>query len=305
MMSLKMSLAAGIAAVLVLFCVGAARAQDFPGIDELKVDAGFSAWPGKGGPLKRGLNFQPSDYPILSGFVIAGSELVVDFRNLGIVRIIRLERGSEAIDLLIGVASGSTDNGQELFLRSTIAQREAPFLDSLQRGDSIGITIGDLNFVPLSATASDVMGVVYFIRNNVFCGLIDGRPDAPTTVDMKALAAAIDARIQTMPDLSSSGFNSLRPVISEFSPVMSSLPAREGASTTLNVVISNPPDPATGMPEPFTRLFFSDGNFTIEDTGTVVTVRPSDALGTLPIELLAINASLQFSTQTTSITVTP
>jgi hypothetical protein len=39
----------------------ASRAAEPPGITNLKAEVGFSTWPGKGGPLKGGLNFQPSD----------------------------------------------------------------------------------------------------------------------------------------------------------------------------------------------------------------------------------------------------
>jgi hypothetical protein len=277
--------------------------QDAAVINQLKADLAFSTWPPVGGgPLKRGLNFQTSDYPALAGFSVAADSLVTDYAAFGLIRKLELVRGGEQLAVSIGVALGSTGNGHELFLRAGPGNQELVYADAYERGDALGIPVGDLNFISQDAIPPDVGGYIAFLRNNVVCILRNASPGNPLSVDLRQLAAAMDARIMLQPNLNAAQFNAGRPDIQTFTSNAATLQAMEGVSTTLNVLVV---DHTTPTPEPILRSFQADGNFTIVDNGTTVTVSPTSALGLLPIELFASNASLQFRTATLNIFVTP
>ena len=287
--------------IAILGLAQAVYGQDDTYINQLKAELGFSTWPPVGGgPLKRGLAFVLSDYPSLAGFVITGDSLVTDFATYGLIRQVELTRGSEQMDISIGVGPDSTTNGHELFIRSGPASQQLAYTENFQRGDPLGLQIGDLNFISQDATPPDVGAYIGFMRNNVMCILRNATPDGPLSVDLGQLATAIDAKIMAQPDLTPAQFDAGRPDIVTFTSADTTLQATEDASTTMNVVVVDHTTP----PQPVSRTFQSDGNFTIVDTGTTVTVSPTSTLGLLPLQLFASNPLLQFRTATLSILVT-
>ena len=266
-------------------------------IQALKTTAGFSSWPGKGAALKRGLNFQPSGYSQLTGFATASDLTDTAELTFGIGRALVLSNGDRQLTIQIGVAFGSTDNAQELLLR-TLAASQSDFSSSWQRGDP-GLTVGDLNFVRMGGTASNNWGgAVAFVRNNVMCLINDENPSQPFTA-LASLAAAIDGNIQAQPNLTSVQFNALRPQVLQFSPASSTIAS--GGSTRLNISIV---DPAS---DPFTIEVSTDGslNVTPGDVPLNVTVQATGITGLIPINLLVVDASLLFSTAQTTVQVTP
>jgi hypothetical protein len=285
--------------ILFLFAVVDTHADEDPYITSLRAASGFSSLPGKAGPLKKGLDFRSEDYPMaLTGFAQVSSELVSSFTDLGLLRVVRLARGSEVLEITIGVTHTATDNAHELLLFNEFTATQMSFVDRFKRGDP-GIAVGDFNFISAGSTASNFGGYIAFVRNNVLCVISDDSASGPSTVDLISLAANIDSRIQSLPDLTPIQFDSLRPLISVFSPTLGTLSAGLGTVTTLNVSVSDP------VGETLVRQFSSKGGFVIEDTNTSITVHPTYVLGMVPIQLIVINASLQFSTASTAIDVIP
>jgi hypothetical protein len=85
------------------------NAQEDPEITKLKSFFAFNAWPGQNGPLKQGLSFNVPDYSSLSGFSISSDETDVSRLSLGLLRKLTLVRGSEILNLVIGVAIDCRD----------------------------------------------------------------------------------------------------------------------------------------------------------------------------------------------------
>ena len=245
----------------------------------------------------RDLNFDVADYPSLSGFSISSDVTDVSSLSLGLLREITLVNGSQILNLVIGVAIDSTTNAQELLLDTQLADREINVEETMQRGDLNGITVGDLNFVPLGATTTALGGPISFVRNNVFVAISDGSPDNPSTVDRFALATAIDAIIQAEPNLSLSQFNGEKPVIT-LVPASNSLSG--GASTAVTITVTDP----TNDSGPISRQFLTEGNLTVQDNGTGLTVSPYSTTGANNLKVVANNIFLQFGISTVTFTVT-
>jgi len=275
------------------------NAQQDPEIARLKSFFAFNAWPGQNGPLKQGFSFNVPDYSSLSGFSISSDETDVSSLSLGLLRKLTLVSGSQILNLVIGVAIDSTNNAQELLLGSQIAGRQGDVEVELQRGDLNGITVGDLNFVYTRATTTSLGGAISFVRNNVMVAIWDGSPDNPSTVDLFALATAIDGKIKAQPNLNLSQFNGEKPVIN-LTPASTSLTAVEGASTTVAISVTDP----TNNSGPISRQFLTGGNLTVQDNGTTLAVSPNSTLGANGLQVIANNSFLQFSTATVTFTVT-
>jgi hypothetical protein len=281
-----------------LMFAGFAQAQN-PYVTSLENTLGFSSWPGQGGPLKQGFAFQLSGFPALSGYTLASDDIPLTTLSLGVIRNLTLANGSQAIDLSIGVAPASTNDAHTLFL-NTLLTLQLDVGATFMRGDLNGIPVGDLNFVYQGATTGNVGGYVGFMRNNVMIAITDANPDNPTTVNLYQLATAIDSMIVAMPSLTVTAFNASTPLITMFSAPSSSLQAAEGVSTTVTVAYSDP----TGSSGPLSRQFIANSNLNVTDTGgPTVTVSAGSTLGTVPLELVVINAYLQFSSQSISFTV--
>jgi hypothetical protein len=275
-----------------------ANAQEDPYISLLRVQSGFDTLPGKAGPLKKGLVFVVSDYPQLAGFSVVRDDFDAEMKNLGMMRRLELTRNSEVLDVTIAVAHTSTDNAHELLLLAELALSQASFIATMKRGDQEGVAIGDFNFVAKGTTTSDLEGYIAFVRNNVLCVIRDGRPDSPSTLDVKGLAADIDTRITFLPELTPAGFDALRPIVTAFSPADSTLVAEEMSSTTLTIAVSDPSGEAVK------KQVSAEGKLQIDTTVDPIRISPTDAIGVIAIELIAINESLQFSTAQTVVTVT-
>lgn len=275
------------------------NAQQNPEIARLKSFFAFNAWPGQNGPLKQGLSFNVPDYSSLSGFSISSDVTGVSSLSLGLLRTVTLVRGSEILNLVIGVAIDSTNNARELLLDTQLADRQIDVEGELQRGDLNGITVGDLNLVLIGATPTSLGGAISFVRNNVMVAISDGSPDNPSTVDRFALATAIDAKIQAQPNLSLSQFNGEKPVIN-LTPASTSLTAVAGASTAVAITVTDP----TNNSGPLSRQFVTEGNLTVQDNGTTLTVSPNSTFGANNLQVVANNIFLQFSTAAVTFTVT-
>jgi|GEM_PF-3407525 len=259
---------------------------------------GFNSWPGKNGALKKGLRFVPGEHPELAGFFILQDELYERRSDLGIVRRINLSRNPQAsgnnevvrIDIL--VAHTSTVNVHELLLWIALTNTSiGP--SHWSRGDSKGISIGDFNFVHgLNDTQ------FAFARNNVGCSIWSY---SNAGVDVKALAAAIDAKIVALPDLTSAQFNALRPTISEFSPVRPIIIGNDDA-TPLSISIH---DPASEALRTTLRTAHALNDRSTEmqlpDLTQPVTVSRAEN-GRQPVSLITVNQSLQFSVAKTFVT---
>ena len=283
--------------VEMLFLSLTAGAAEHRYITTLRTESGFATWPGKGGPLKKGLNFLPSDYPDLAGFSIVSEDFLDGKRDLGLFRKIRLSRDNEILTLVIGLAHTSTDDAHELLLLHELALSQMDFAVRLKRGDSSGVQVGDFNFVLTAATPTDLKGYIAFVRNNVVCVIKDVSPANPSNVDLRQVAVDIDAKITTLPNLTPTEFNTLKPNITAFSPANDTLVV--GSSTTLNIAVSDPSG------ERIRRKLSSAGKLQIDTSVDPVRIRPTGVIGVIPIELIAINDSLQFSTAQTSVTVMP
>jgi len=285
--------------VVAVFCIAHASAQEDRYITSLRIESDFATWPGKGGPLKKGLIFRVADYPDLAGFSIVSDDLDDGMKNLGIVRKIRLSRSNEILNITIGVAHTSTDNAHELLLLGKLAPSQMPFVDRLKRGDGNGVDVGDFNFVLKDATLTDLQGSISFVRNNVLCIIRDGRPENPSTVNVQQLAADIDARITTLADLTQKEFDILRPAITAFRPVDATLVAEEGSATALHIRVNEPSGETVQL------KFSSEGKLEIDTSMDPVHISPTHVFGRILIELIAINDSLQFGQAETSVTVIP
>jgi len=288
--------------VVVVFLISHANAQqpqEDRFITSLRTQSDFATWPGKRGPLKRGLIFLVADYRDLAGFSIIRDDLDDGMKNLGMVRKISLSRSSEILDITIGVAHSSTDNAHELLLLGELALSQMRFVDRLQRGDGNGVDVGDFNFILKRARLTDLQGYIAFVRNNVICIIRDGRPDNPSTVNVQQLAADIDARITALPDLTPEEFNTLSPGITAFRPVDDTLVAEEGSFTALNIAVSAPSGEVVKL------KFSSEGKLEIDTSIDPVRISATHVFGVIPIELIAINDSLQFGQGETSVTVIP
>ena len=288
---------AGIAACLI--SMGAASAQPAGFVATLKAESNFSSWPGQGGALKQGLNFQPANYSALAGFTVVSDTYNLNYIAYGLIRTLSLANGMGTLSVTIGVGVDSVSNGHELFLRSSAGSRDLDYFDALTRGDLNGVAIGDLNFVPFGVTPSNLQGEIAFMRSNMFCALADS-PDSPSGVSLGALASQLDASIMALPDLMPSQFDADAPVIDAFSPASTTLSVGEGGSTTVTIAVTDP----TGNSGPITRQFLDGGNLDVTDSGgSTVTVSATSTLGALPLELVVINSYLQFSSQSIKFTV--
>jgi hypothetical protein len=280
-----------------LICFGAAQAQNADWVSRLKTEANFPSWP-TGGAVQ-GFNFQPAQYLALAGFSISSDTLTTDYLGYGVFRTVTLSNGSGSLTLKLGVGVGTGVNGHELFLRSDFTDRDLDLFDDLTRGDLLSVnpvSIGNLNFIPLNANASNLGGYIGFMRNNVFCVLADN-VDSPSGVNFSTLANELDSGIQAQ----SGAINYAPPVVS-FSPVSTTLSASAGGSTTATVSITDPTDKSG----PIQRQFLNGGTLDVQDSGgPSVTISATTATGSFPLTLVAINAFLQFNTYTVTFTVIP
>jgi hypothetical protein len=283
-----------------IFFASSAIAQSAGCIAFLKSQSNFASWPGTGGPLKQGLNFKPSDYPALTGFSISTDEIRVDVTAFGIIRSVQLTNGSAVVSLTIGVGTSSVANGHELFLRADATDRDQNYFRAYVRGDP-SIDIGDLNFASPDAVPGAVGAFIAFLRSNVFCIIADN-PGVPSGINLATLATQLDNAILGLPDLSAPDFESKRPIIVSFSPATTVLSASAGDSTTATISLSDP----TGNSGPLTRQFDDGGNLDVTDTGGLtVTIAATSTTGSVPLTLVAVNAFLQFASNTQTFTITP
>jgi hypothetical protein len=281
---------------LTLFFATSLAADDYDdAIAALKTTAGFSSWPGKGGALKKGLNFQLATYPQLAGYTAVADDTNPVDLDFGILRTLTATSGEIQLKVQIGVAFGSTDNAQELLIRS-LAASEMDFSSAWQRGDP-GLTLGDFNFVAAGGSAANEWGgAIAFVRNNVVVILTNINPTHPAT-GLGALATALDLAVYTKPDLTPVQFDALRPAVLQFAPAASSIVA--GTSTALNISITDPSG------DSFVEEVTSDGSVDIVTQGAQTIVNATNVTGPIPINLLVVDASLLFTATQTSLTVTP
>lgn len=278
----------------------AAHAQDPAYFATLQAESGFSSWPGQSGPVQ-GFNFQVGQYPALTGFSATSDTLSLDYLTYGVMRIITLSNGAGALTLTMGVGGGSVTNGHTLFLTSYPTNSDLDYFSVFVRGDLLAtnpVTVGDLNYIPANADATNTQGYLSFMRNNVFVTIEDSL-NLPSGVNVLLLAAELDAAIQTQ---GTGPFTYAPPVITTFLPATTTLSASAGGSTTATVSITDP----TLNSGPITRQFQTGGNLTVVDSGgPTVTIAATSTTGSLPLTLVAINAYLQISTATVTFNVTP
>jgi hypothetical protein len=211
------------------------------------------------------------------------------------IRTLFLRAGDREVDAKIAVAFGSTDNAQELLVRM-LAVSQLGFSSLWQRGDP-ALAVGDLNFVALGGTAAnDWGGSIAFVRNNVAVVLSNFDLTRPV-IGIAALAAGLDTVITNEPDLTAAQFNALRPQVGRFAPAVPSL--MSGQSTTMNVSVTDPSG------DPLQLQITSDGSVDVIASGGQTTLRSSSVTGSIAINLLAVDASLLFTTAQAPLTVTP
>jgi hypothetical protein len=278
--------------------IGAADAQSANYLATLKGETSFPSWP-PGGAVQ-GFNFQPSQYLPLSGFSVISDVLTIDYLTYGLIRTFTLGNGSGSMTVKIGVGVGSTANGHELFLRADATDRDQDIFDILVRGDLLtpnAFILGDLNFIRGDSTPPALNGYVGFMRNNVFC-ILEDSPQTPTGVNLGSLAAQLDTAImaQTSPVLP------YAPPTASYSPGTTMLSASAGGTTTATVTMTDP----TGNSGPLQRQFLDGGNLDVTDPGgSMVTIAATSTTGSLPLELVVVNAYLQFAISTVTFVITP
>jgi hypothetical protein len=184
-----------------------------------------------------------------------------------------------------------------LFL-NTQAVTQGDYKMGYIRGDKEGINIGDFNFVSPGAIGSSTFDYIAFARNNVFCELSAEGAEKPHALGIiKSLAEQIDARIASQPNINAESFNASRPKIIEFRPTQKKLLSHEDAFTTLQIQVTDPANQLLSL------QLTSAGQLRIDDSTAPPVVRVTHAMGSIPINLLAYNTSLQFTVATTHIEV--
>jgi hypothetical protein len=184
--------------------------QDDPGMksrNSYKKDISFDQLPGKGGLLRPGFRFRVGDYPELTGFIVKNDnyEVAEYVGGIGVMRTLILVRPPEGredktdrIIVEIQVDPFSTDNAQEgivtMLMQSNYAAVGGPLL---QRGDRVGISVGDFNFIPPRGKAvKPELAMITFVRNNVRVLLHKRRAH---NVDLAVLARKMDGAIKNLP----------------------------------------------------------------------------------------------------------
>jgi len=263
---------------------------------DVRAGLNYSGWPNKNGFLKKGLKFVPGNYPSLSGYEIVSDSPKVFDQPPTLYRQIRLTKGQSVIILSIAVAQARTGDSHDWIVNDLALTNVPVDNEHFSSASTLGLDIGDFSFIHTGSTLSN-LPYIGFCRNNVCLTIrADGESEIYT------LAKALDSQILALPDLTPAQFDALRPVISEFRPV-DPVRAREYNQKITSMVISVY-DPA----EEKVKEIVDDlgGRLDVIENTLPVQVQVTDRSGpALPLELIAINDSLQFSTARSSIAVLP
>ncbi len=269
-------------------------------LKDMKQELDFAVWPGKHGKLKKGFHFQLSDYDVLRNCRIVSDSITDHLIKFGLIRNLRLScpdghQGEEQIiNIRVGVAHTNNENAHELMFMNIPAVTQGNYGLGYKRGDKEGIRIGDFNFIPVGTNLFNNLDYIVFVRNNVFCVISLNQTEDSYIVDVKSLAEQIYAKIKALPNLNAVTFDALRPKIIEFRPAKKQLVSHEDTFTTLAIQISDPAN------DSFTTQLSSAGQLQINASIDPPEISATHATGTLPIYLIAINTSLQFSTSETT-----
>lgn len=269
------------------------HAEDDSLVERAKKVLAFSTWPGKNGALKKGIQFDPRGSTPLTGFVVTSDEVEI-YDNLRTYRTLDLQNGAKNLRVELWVDSGSTNGAQEQLVR-TFENWQIPLSFALRIGAEVAIPIGDVSVVRQNATQTDYQGEIYFVRNNVGC-ILSGRNCGLTAAQFIQLASDLDAAITGQQNLTKAQFDSKRPIITTFAPVNPNITIDKDTSLT---IIAHDPGGET-----LKNIVSTAGDLSIKDDVQPVRVEMGAKAGAIPITLTVINASLQFSTAQTTVTVT-
>ena len=199
---------------------------------------GGAVRPGKEKALIAGFRFTQEDFGALREFHIVKSETDVRFYTHiphGF-RHILLKRGKERLELQFMVAHGSIYDAQHIMSEALSSGYSAAFSLVWREGTGVGVKVGDVAYIDAKAGHSqrlDETRRIMFARQNivVFC-----RKWPDTRIDLLALAATIDRRIQAEPEFTKADVQAKRPVISRLALAKDSM--KPGRSTAIHVELS-------------------------------------------------------------------
>src|SRR6185295_15947874 len=280
-----------------LFLQGAPEAKQLmTAPQDDKTILGFDTWPGKAGALKPGLNFVPSSVGALAGFTVS-SDKHKDLKagdSKSLMRQVDLKKDAEGVRIQIQVSQQDTDDAQSALL-GTVSARQAG-VEGLKRGDQNGIAVGDLNFVTGRAGAPVFM--IDFVRNNIRVQV--AKSSEETTVDVVAVATAIDGQILAQPSFTKKTLKTQLPTITTLAPVSASVVP--GGTTPMTLTATDP----QGRPLQYVasaKKGTLQGDLTVSPP--VLTFKAGDDVGTATINVLVYNSNLLFDVANTSITIAP
>jgi hypothetical protein len=265
----------------------------------------FNKWPNKGGKLRAGFPFATVDFPALrklsQGEVSDQKTMSFDARDLTVTRNLRFKdsSGNPLLEIELQVFPNSNDRAHWALLFKLMATQRGPIDTVYDRAEVIGVTVGDVAFVPSGLGTSDksTVGYVAFVRDNVRVLLtkMDG-----VDVDLADLAKKMDDRIKLQQEVTKAQLQKLAPQISTFEPKDAIIKAF--SSTVLSITAIDPRNLSVES------QFHPD--FGAVDTDTSVTPArtmyfSNHQTGTATVTLSAISSALLVSEKTTTIKVTP
>lgn len=284
--------------ILLLAVSFSLAAQDEKGrqlIDDSKKMFDFKSWPGRDGDLKPGFRFVPTEYPQLAGFGVQQDRVELEQVDHSFVskRAVDLVKDSEKVSVQIQVSQDKTEV-VHLSLLLSISQTQLHPLIANPRGDLAGIQVGDLNFIDNCSDATKPR-VIRFARNNILVTL--GKP-AGSLMDLPGLAAAIDARIKSAPDLKPKALKAMLPAIQAFDPVKKSI--SPFASTPITLTTADPQGLKLKV-----RLTADLGRIARDESVNppTTTFSSQNETGKATIDVQVINEALLFATEQTTVMI--
>jgi hypothetical protein len=264
-------------------------------------------WPGKHGPLKAGFVFDPKDYAELNGFVptvddrvfqVATGLLSAHIRRTVILLKNQGQPSEVGVQVEIRVLPTSTDDAHQALLDYFSAFQIDPLHIALKFASTLGLQLGDVSFVPVGSTLSNIgqLGNIEFVRNNVVVILtrVSGAPG--TAPDLSAIAREMDQRIKNQQDYTAKQLPALFPVISSFVPQVA----------TIHPMSSTPVSLTATDPRGQKLEFQLDASFgSLEGTGAppALTYFSNERTGTAALTCICIDEGLLFVVATANVTV--
>jgi hypothetical protein len=263
--------------------------------DFLGEQLGFKSWPGKHGPLKPGLRFDPRDYPQLAGYTITEDERHLEGYGdpVTCLRRLRLASGSEKIGIEIEVSQSETDVVQRILLIRMGNTNMHPAI-AHPRGERAGIEIGDLNFISRHSEPSKTDSID-FVRNNIRVHI---SKSSACPLDVVGLAKLLDDQITSKRDFDMERFTSVLPTITLFEPARKTI--APFSETPLNLSVSDP----QGLKMTFQFIALRGGvqcNDRAEPARA--TFLSEYRTGEAKVDVRVINEALLFNSAQTTVTV--